>query len=110
MSSDYTFSKANHPTAKKKHKCDLCGECIDIGEKYYRYTGIYDGRFNDKKYHSECITAIHKYCKDTDCDEYTEDAVNDWIYSKVCDNHECFYCPYNMRTRCAQVKIEMGFM
>lgn len=110
MGCDYVFGKANHHTAKKEHKCDLCGETINIGEKYYRYVSLYDGRFYDNKYHEECITAINKYCKELDYDEYTEDSVNDWIYGKVCDNHECDYCPYNMRTRCGQVKLELGLI
>lgn len=107
MGSEYGFSKVCNPTAKKKHKCDLCGECIDIGEKYYRYTGIYDGRFFDNKYHPECITCINKYCRDVDCDEYTEDAVKDWAYGKVCANHECGSCPHNAPTRCNIVKKEL---
>lgn len=104
------FARSELHRAKKEYRCDLCDEIINIGEPYLRYTGLYDDCFCDNKYHTECVAAISMYCKDTDSDEYSEDAINDWAYEKVCVNHICYDCPYTMRTRCGQVKIELGLV
>lgn len=54
------------PVARKEHKCDWCGEEILIGEKYHRWTGIFESDFGDTKMHLVCNEAYHKsdFCSD----------------------------------------------
>lgn len=43
--------------AKKKHMCVWCAEIIEIGEIYFRLINVFDGNFNDSRYHLECSEA-----------------------------------------------------
>jgi hypothetical protein len=40
--------------ARKSHKCIWCGEAILPGEKYVDVTGIFEGDFQNNKFHPEC--------------------------------------------------------
>lgn len=40
--SDASFA-ATYPKSRKKHYCQQCGRVIEVGEKYRRQGGIYDG-------------------------------------------------------------------
>ena len=77
----YTVRKSK---SRKQRKCSLCGEIIDIGERYTRYSGKYDGDFFDEKYHISCYNLIDEYCNQSIDNEYDEDWVNDWIVDTVC--------------------------
>lgn len=57
----FTLLEQKHPKARKEHICEWCGEKINIGEKYYRYKGIYDGDFQDTCMHLECELASQKF-------------------------------------------------
>lgn len=78
------FSRAAKYTAKKPHKCSLCGEQILDGEKYERYTGKYDGDFFDQCFHRSCAALIDKFARDQQENEYDPDWVSDWLYGRVC--------------------------
>ncbi len=41
-------------TARKVHKCCECGHDIEPGEKYNRYSGVWDGAFNVYKFCGDC--------------------------------------------------------
>lgn len=41
-------------TARKEHRCDLCGETIKVGEKYKRETLFYKGKMYDFASHCDC--------------------------------------------------------
>lgn len=107
----FVFGKSGRPVARKEHRCDLCGGAIKPGEQYVRRTGLYDDRFWDEKFHLNCLELIGRYCKDLDADEYTEDAVIDWLYDRVCtdcihgneDNIWYTPCPYNTPCECPKV-------
>lgn len=58
-------------TARKEHCCSWCGEKILKGEKYKRWTGIYEGEFQSNPMHIECDNACFTYMKELGCDEYT---------------------------------------
>lgn len=78
------FSTSKILTAKKEHTCDLCGQKIEVGEKYNRYSGKFDGSFFDCCYHESCFDIIGKYCRIEGEEEYSEDWLQEWIYDKVC--------------------------
>lgn len=81
------FFNQSFPTARKEHKCSLCGGIVCIGEKYSRYSGKYDGEMFDMKHHLMCREIICRFCDDTDSCEYTDDEVIDWVQERVC--YEC---------------------
>jgi hypothetical protein len=47
--------------AIRKHICTWCGELINVGEMYQRESSIYDGEFQNHKWHNECLQACNKY-------------------------------------------------
>ena len=101
------FSRSSKHTAKKPHKCFLCGGEIAAGEKYERYSGKYDGDFFDQCFHEECIAILDKFCRDQQDEEYQQDWVADWLYVRVCDDcpkREC--CKENV-FRCKNVLFVM---
>lgn len=71
-------------SAKKIHKCSLCGGTINVGEKYNRFSGKYDGDMFDDKYHVACQNMIQSYCLDQNDTEYDNWSVADWLHDKYC--------------------------
>lgn len=53
------ISSANHK-ARKPYGCVWCGERIEAGEMYHRYTGSFDGEFQSNPCHLECKDAMDK--------------------------------------------------
>jgi hypothetical protein len=49
-------------TARKEHKCDLCGHLIPKGQKYHRQSGKDDGDFFDICLHTHCYNILSTYC------------------------------------------------
>jgi len=77
--------------ARKIHRCMLCGHNIEVGEKYHRQAGKYDGDFFDRCLHNECDKMIEEYCSETNENEFDESGVSDWlndIYCYECDKEE----------------------
>ena len=71
-------------TARKPHKCKLCREWIQPGEKYCRDICKYDGRFHDAKLHIDCDAVIDKYIEYEGSGEWDDDSVCDWIDDDIC--------------------------
>ena len=44
-----------HSKASKSHKCVECGDEIKPGERYERYTGVWDKKFNTFKTCGACV-------------------------------------------------------
>ena len=44
--------------ARKPHRCIWCGEWINVGEKYERERGVYDGDMQNSDWHPECSAAL----------------------------------------------------
>ena len=98
------FFTSTYPKARKEYKCDLCGQKIEKGEKYHRYSGKYDGDLFDDKYHLICQKIINAYCEASTEGEYTNDEIYDWLRDDYCPdcamyaNDECedypLSCPY----------------
>lgn len=45
--------------ARKGHRCVWCGESIPRLTEYIRENSIYDGRYQNHKWHPECLDALH---------------------------------------------------
>lgn len=84
-----TTLKDSHTIARKEHICDLCGGKINKGQKYYRQTNLYDGRFYEWVEHEECHQVSDELDMDSVCDIddgiSSDDfgaAINDYIYKE----------------------------
>lgn len=51
-------SDAKTMTAKVQHRCTSCGEIIEAGEQYKKWTSFDDGSAFTNKMHPECV-AMH---------------------------------------------------
>lgn len=76
-----TLISENTFTAKKKHLCDLCGQHIQVGEKYKRQFCI-DGNAYAFKMHFVCEDISKVYRKEYD--SYDEG------YDHNCFSHDVF--------------------
>ena len=48
------FHPKTEQKANKHHQCICCLYAIERGEVYYRQAGVYDGAWQDNKYHVSC--------------------------------------------------------
>jgi hypothetical protein len=53
------FCESEH-VARKKHLCDFCSTAINIGERYTKATGVFEGDFFVLKEHLDCHAASIK--------------------------------------------------
>lgn len=44
-----------YPAARKKHRCEWCGEFILVGEEHYKWAGVFEGDFQSWRAHLECL-------------------------------------------------------
>jgi len=89
------FSTTKKMKSRKQRKCSLCRETIEVGERYARYSGKYEGDFFDEKYHIGCYNLIGEYCLSTGENEYDDWCVMDWIADRVCSD-----CPKHHDDTC----------
>lgn len=45
---------------KKRHRCEWCGEMVDVCEMAHYRSGIYEGDFFSAYFHPECWDALGK--------------------------------------------------
>lgn len=88
-----TTLKDSYMIARKEHICDLCGGKINKGQKYYRQTNLYDGRFYEWVEHEEChqVTDELDMCSVCDIDDGLSSndfgaAIDEYIYQKHYDD------------------------
>jgi len=55
-----TYLRETTPVARKFYACIWCQEIIQKGEKHVHQTSIYDGGFQDQRWHPECLAAMHR--------------------------------------------------
>ena len=48
------FGNYQYPKAAKDHRCEWCGETIPKGEVHAKYTGMWEGDFQNWRMHQEC--------------------------------------------------------
>lgn len=58
----YTLLSESWPVARKAHLCIWCGEGIPVGEKHRHERSIYEGNFQDHRWHMECDQAWTILC------------------------------------------------
>lgn len=73
------------PTARKKHRCDFCGQPIDVGEKYDYQFNVNDGDACSWKTHSSCSALASKLNMYHECDD--EGVGSDDFYEFVCSKY-----------------------
>lgn len=88
-------------TAKRPHKCHLCGETIPPGVWYIREKWKDDG-FNETKRHIHCDALLDEYLDiHTYTSEYYDDEVWEWIREKCLElcggdkREDCERNPYS---------------
>lgn len=79
------FYNEEWPIAKKEHECECCGKKIEVGEKYCRQSGKYEGDFFDRKFCITCCGAVSDYCSEID-NEFDYYSVSDHAQEKFCRN------------------------
>jgi hypothetical protein len=99
-------------TARKQHRCEMCGKAIEIGETYGRESGKFYGDFFTRALHIHCQNMEHEYCNEVDS-EFTWDAITDYIQDIFCydcehsarrdDEPEWTDCPYMTVCECPKV-------
>ena len=102
-----TFHTTNAPIARKGWKCSLCGEPVQTGERYVRYTWRKETEIDDLPYHPECWAIIRFYCKMTGETMFSAEAVHAWLktrrHCKTCKEAECHM------SRCEKLKKWVKF-
>jgi len=82
-------------TARRPHKCHLCGETIPPGVVYIREKWHDDG-FNEVKRHIHCDALLDEFLSsDSFVGEYYDDEVWEWIRDKCLE-----LCGYDEREDC----------
>lgn len=64
------FGEGDRPVARKQHSCIWCHELIVIGERHFKYVGIWEREFQNWRMHDDCIDAHKRETYDGEiCDE-----------------------------------------
>ena len=50
----YTLLSLTTPVSKKRRPCIWCGETIHEGERHEHERSVYQGEFQDQRWHPEC--------------------------------------------------------
>lgn len=79
----FTLLSESEPKAKKSHRCEWCGQAIEQGEKYYRYSAISDGDMQCTKLHLECRDAMTRDIADAADPHDYEIPVEDMVRGKT---------------------------
>ncbi len=61
------FCSELYPTAAKEHECGECGKTIEVGEKYEKTTGCWEGTFNTHKTCLDCVSMRDSFFCDGWC-------------------------------------------
>lgn len=90
------FRRSDWRSARKPHKCSLCGETIQSGEFYLRCAAKIDGEFYDDCYHEKCAAILEAFCDEyKPHGEFSFDNVEDWLRDQcrdVCKKWQDCHC------------------
>jgi hypothetical protein len=51
------FGSPTYPVARKEYRCEWCGEKIPRGQRHLKFTGMWEGDFQNWRMHLECDDA-----------------------------------------------------
>lgn len=54
------FGVSMTPVARREHRCEWCGQKILVGEKHFKFSGVWEGEFQNWRMHTECEEARSK--------------------------------------------------
>ena len=72
------------PQARVLHKCEGCGQPIEVGKKYSYETGKWDGDFFARPMHLECFEVMNEILNALDDNEFDWDGLTDWWQNEKC--------------------------
>jgi len=75
-------------TARKEHRCALCGDKIKVGTKYHYWKGTEGADLYTTKTHLECNNVLLEYfaeCCDCNDDEWTTEMVMEYVNDALRD-------------------------
>lgn len=52
------FHPMTRQNCRKAHRCENCGEPLDIGQPYCKQSGVYDGNYYTNRFHPECWDSL----------------------------------------------------
>lgn len=70
---------ASYPTARKKHRCQMCGWSIRIGEPYLRSVAFDVGEVWSTKICLWCARSTERYCRERGETEWEPEGVFEWL-------------------------------
>lgn len=70
MSSGYHLFSRTTVAGRKPYRCIWCGEAISKGELHIFERSIYEGRFQNNRWHPECLDACDQEFRESGDDEY----------------------------------------
>ena len=95
-------------TARKEHRCHICGLTIEPNEQYYRESGKYEGDFFDRCTCICCFEVRERYLKHENENEYCEWNIEDEASNTFCEDHyktnPCADCGYKNPLHCSRVR------
>lgn len=61
------FYHQAQPVARKAHRCDECGAAINVGDRYQRFSGKWDGHFDSFRLCLGCVEVFDEVRADSGC-------------------------------------------
>lgn len=102
----HLFSK-KQLLSRKDHKCAWCGELIVKGQLYVFERSIYDGRYQNHRWHPECNEAAEQEAKRGECEfDLYENDRPPHVLSVVEAQAKMQAAPIDTRRR----KLAMGYL
>ena len=109
-----SFSRQTKRTARKEHKCWLCGKTIVKGEKYLDLAWMWDGEFGHESECMECKPAKLEFSNSYYADEgYGPDVMAEWWQTEKCmgckyylENGDCEKSDMTHYMRCENFEKE----
>lgn len=95
-------------TARKEHRCHICGITINLNEQYYRESGKYEGDFFDRCTCICCYEVREQFIIDVNETEYSEWEILDEATNTFCEDHyetgPCACCEHKNPLHCNRVR------
>ena len=94
------FYRRTVPRSRTTHKCEGCGNPIEVGEKYSCESGKWDGDFFARLMHLDCYEAMNDILDAQGDNEFTWDSLAEWWRDEKCCECKHRYLPCKPDDRC----------